>query len=109
MTKKRFKDFGSGKKVYEPLSFKLHGEEFDALPAIQGKTLIEFAEMSTDPAEAAKAIPLFFSKVLTEESYNRFDALLSSEDKIVEMETLGEIVGWLMEEYTNRPEEQLKS
>jgi hypothetical protein len=58
------------------------------------------------PEAAAKVITSFFKQVLQDESYARFDALLSDKDKIVSVETLGEITGWLMEEYTNRPEEQ---
>jgi len=29
--------------------------------------------------------------------------LLHDKDKIVDVETLGEITGWLIEQYTNRP------
>lgn len=105
----RFKDFGSSKNTKrEPITFSLEGQEFEAKPAIQGKVLLDFAKLTDDPTKAAAAIPFFFSKVLTPESYKKFDALLESDDVIVEVETLAEIAGWLMEEYTNRPEEQSK-
>lgn len=105
--KKRFKDFGSGSDTpAPPLSFALFGETFDAVPKVQGKLLIELVKKadSEDAAQSATMILGFFEDVLLEESYTRFDALISSTDKVVEVETLAEIVGWLMEEYTNRPE-----
>ena len=107
----RFKDFGSSaaRIAQTPISFKLEGETFTARAAIQGKALLEFAQLTDDPGKAAGAIPVFFERVLLPESYKRFDALLDSEDKVVEVETLAEIVGWLMEEYTNRPEEPSKA
>lgn len=106
----RFKDFGAGAALQpvESLSFKLHGEEFHCLPRLQGKIFLEFIEKSAseDNAETAKVVSSFFSKVLTDESNVRFDALLLDKDKIVTVETLSEIISWLMEEYSGRPESE---
>lgn len=105
----RFKDFGSGKDIskIEPLSFKLHGEEFLCTPVVQGKFLLELIANSSDseedPGAPARMVNTFFDHVLLEESYERFEKLLSAKDKFVEVETLSEIVAWLMQEYTNRP------
>jgi len=105
----RFKDFGSGKDLsqVEPLSFKLHGQEFLCTPVVQGKFLLEListtANTEDDPTASARMVNDFFSHVLLEESYERFEKLLSAKDKFVEVETLSEIVSWLMQEYTNRP------
>jgi hypothetical protein len=99
----RFKDFGGGTDVQKkPLSFKLHEEEFNC------KLLLDLVVDSSSeaPEAAAKVITSFFKHVLQDESYTRFEALLSHKEKIVSVETLGEITGWLVEEYTNRPEEQ---
>jgi hypothetical protein len=109
---KRFKDFGAGNVVEaDPLSFKLFDEDFYCVPQVPGKLLLEIAAQAGEDGSGSSAsiIPKFFSKVLTDESFVRFDALLDSKDKIVNVETLGEIVGWLMEEYTNRPEAQPES
>jgi len=38
--------------------------------------------------------------------YERFNTLLDDPGKIVSVETLGEIIGWLIEEYSNRPNQQ---
>lgn len=106
----RFKDFGAGtgEQSNTPLSFKLHGEEFHCQPAMQGKMMLDLAKNSgsDDPVRAAQMIDDFFSQVLAEESWTRFDALLKSKDKIVTVETLADITAWLVEEYSGRPTER---
>jgi hypothetical protein len=104
----KYRDFGSGKNAgeKEPVTFKIHGEDFSCREQLQGKTLLDLVSRSggEDPAESAKTINMFFEQVLLPESYTRFSALLKSEDKIVTVETLGEISGWLVEVYAGRPE-----
>jgi hypothetical protein len=107
----KFKDFGTGPtdiENAEPISFKLYEEEFFCLPKIQGKVLLDFIQRanSEDPTENALIIQTLFAKVLKAESFVRFDALLEDQDRIVTIETLSEIVGWLIEGYSARPEEQ---
>ena len=106
----RFKDFGTGTGLNsdEPIIFRLHGEEFKCRPQLQGKAMLNMAvdASSDDPAAAAKLISDFFSNVLVDESFTRFEALTKDPDRIVTVETLGEIVGWLMGEYAGRPEQQ---
>lgn len=107
----RFKDFGAGKEdnaSKDPISFKLHGEDFECLPRLQGKTLLEFVELanSENAGDSAKVTRTFFSKVMNDATYARFDALLDDKEKIVTVETLSEIIGWLIEEYGNRPNQQ---
>jgi hypothetical protein len=106
----KFRDFGSGPDLsnVEPISFALYEETFECVKAVQGKTLLELVSKSKseDPAEAAATIGNFFSQVLTDESYARFDALMSDKDKIVTVDVLGEISGWLVEQFSERPEEQ---
>lgn len=105
----RFKDFGAPDQgvEHEKISFKLYGEEFECIPAIPGKTLLGFAEASAseDGAESAKAINKFFKKVLTVDSYIRFEELAEDPNRLVTVETLAEIVSWIVEAYTNRPTE----
>lgn len=102
----RFKDFGEDSNVNRaPLSFKLYGEEFHCHPAIQGKVLLDTVKNvdSESPSSAAKMIEDFFKKTLFDESYERFQNLLNDPDKIVTVETLSEITGWLVGEYSERP------
>lgn len=106
----RFKDFGKGTDVTatEPISFKLHDEEFWCKPALQGKVLLGLVAgtSSEDPAKAASTITDFFDYVLVEDSHKAFNSLLVDPDRIVSVETLSEIVSWLIEEYTERPNQQ---
>jgi hypothetical protein len=108
----KYRDFGSGKSTgeVEPVTFKIHGEEFSCRPELQGKALLDLVAQSSseDPAQAAKTIGNFFKNVLLDESYSRFNSLLTSPDKIVSVETLAEISGWLVEVYAGRPEEAPK-
>lgn len=108
MTKNRFKDFGKGKDsgTAEAIFFNLHGQEFEAVPQIQGSVMLNLVaeNASEDAGATARVISSFFSKVLTDESYTRFDSLIHSKTEIVSVETLSDIVAWLIEEYTNRPE-----
>lgn len=102
----RFKDFGSNNlEDVEPLSFKLHGEDFHCIKQVQGKVLMEIVSMAqeSDTTVSVELIEKFFGSVLVDESYERFEALLHDKDRIVTVETLGEITGWLIEQYTSRP------
>lgn len=102
----RFKDFGAGGEVFtEPLSFSLHGETFECRPAIQGKTLLTMVAdaESDDTMKVLNVVSEFFEKTLLPESYERFNALINDPDRIVTMETLGEITAWMVEQYTERP------
>ena len=108
----KFRDFGSGKNTgeKEPVTFKIHGEDFSCREELQGKTLLDLVAQSgaEDPAQAAKTIGNFFENVLVAESYERFNKLITSPDKIVTVETLAEISGWVVEVYAGRPEEEPK-
>lgn len=107
----KFKDFGSlstDKEAKPPISFKLYDEEFHCVPEIQGKVLLDLVAdaSSQDPIKNAALIDDFFGHVLTDESLDRFNALLTSKEKIVSVNALGEITAWLVEQYSSRPEEQ---
>jgi hypothetical protein len=43
---------------------------------------------------------------LVDESYKRFSKLIRDKDRIVDASTLGEIVGWVVSQYGDRPESQ---
>lgn len=103
----RFKDFGSGNagEQLESLSFRLHNEEFSCRSEIPGKVVLDLVAKSgaENPSESAKVIEGFFNIVLQPESLERFNALAVDPDRVVSMETLSDIVAWLVEEYTDRP------
>lgn len=106
----KFKDFGAGKSVEdrEPISFKLHEEEFFCVKHIQGKVLLDLIAKSgsDDASVSAEIMSSFFDYVLVDESAKRFDKLIHDKEKIVHVETLSEIVAWLIEQYGDRPNQQ---
>ena len=105
----KFKDFGSPQvEVADPISFKLYDEEFFCAPAVQGRVLLSIVRDtgSEDPAVIAGVTDKFFGYVLTDESLERFNALTTDKNTVVSVDTLGEIVGWLVEQYSDRPNQQ---
>jgi hypothetical protein len=108
----RFKDFGEGTTFNkDPLTFKLYDEDFECYPALQGKVLLDFIAQSgsENGSDMADTIVTFFGKSLKPESYERFMALVEDPDRVVSIETLGEITAWLVGEYSDRPTEQPES
>lgn len=103
----RFKDFGSPVDIssIEPIVFKLYNEDFYCHPVIQGKVVLELATLSESDngSDSATALLKFFSRVLMPESHERFEKLAEDPERIVSINTLSEIVQWLVEEYTGRP------
>lgn len=103
----RHKDFGGGTDItdYEPLTFSVIGEEFSVKPAIQGNVLLNFVAKASgdDGGAAASALDEFFSKVMEDSEFQRFQEHLNNPRVIIDMEKLGEIAGWLVEEYSTRP------
>jgi hypothetical protein len=75
---------------------------------IKPLSLLEFIELanSENAGDSAKVTRTFFERVMLQESYIRFNALLDDAEKIVTVDTLSEIIGWLIEEYSNRPNPQ---
>lgn len=92
------------KEEREPLSFDLYDETFNCRPELQGAVVLEFLSAAdSDGGEAAKQILGFYKHALEPESHERFIALIEDPERIVDLETLTEIVAWLIEEYTSRP------
>jgi hypothetical protein len=107
----RFKDFGAGATngaSAEKIMFKLHNEEFECIPEIPGKTILDLVAKSggEDPSQSAEAVTGFFKTVLTPESNVRFDVLATDPERIVTMDTLSNVIEWLVEQYTDRPTER---
>lgn len=105
----KFKDFGSSNvEELDEVKFKLYNEEFHCRRAIQGKVLLEVAGSfdGDNVTNANDVIEQFFEAVLEPESRKKFYALLHDPDKIVTVEELGEITGWLVEQYSGRPTQE---
>ena len=107
----RSKNFDEGednKVVKDPITFTLKGEEFTAIPEIQGTVLMDLVKrsQSEDPAESFDMMIELFENALEDESLERFNALITDKHRIVTIEKLTEVISFLIEEYANRPEEQ---
>lgn len=112
MTTRR-KTFRGGKKIeeFEPIEFELNEQTFRCKPALQGAVLLEFVSRadSNDGAAAAGALYSFFEDVMETDEYARFREYLRNPDVIIEMDTIGDIAAWLIEEYTARPTQPSES
>lgn len=101
---KRFKDFGRPVKQdeLEPLSFSLYGQTFECYKQIHGVTLLRFVKEanSDDGSRATDAMLEIFKRVMPSEEYGRFEELCNDPDTVVPVDTLGEIIGFLIEAYS---------
>jgi hypothetical protein len=109
--KKRHKSFEvKNIEDSEPLTFDLGGEEFACHPEVQGKMILDIIKAAADEDDPdqrgmmmAVGVLDFFKKVMDAAEYERFSALMEDPKRIVSMDTLSEIMSWLIEEYTDRP------
>ena len=102
----RHKSFAGGTKIseFEPLNFSLNSEEFSCHPAIPGAVLLEFVrDADSGTGDSAKALYNFLASAMPEDEYARLQKTLRNPEVIIEIETIGEIVSWLVEEYASRP------
>jgi hypothetical protein len=93
----------------EPLDFDLGGENFVCYPEVQGKTILDIMRAAAEGDEDTRGVMMavsvldFFEKVMPPEEHERFSKLMEDPKRIVPMDTLSEIMSWLIEEYTDRP------
>lgn len=103
----RFKKFAGGTKIsdFEPLEFELNGEHFSCKPAVQGSVLLEFVRDAAgeDGADSARALYNFLESSMETAEYERLSTLLHDPEVIIDIALIGEIVSWLVEEYSERP------
>lgn len=105
MTQGRHKDFSVSTKDRSPLSFTLEGEDFACRPAVPGALLLEFVGSvdSDSPTEAGDALIDFFMLALLPEEVDRFLETIRDPDLAIPIDTLAQIVEFLIEAYTSNP------
>lgn len=110
MATRKVKSFGAPKEgenieAAEPIVFKLLDEEFEAYGEVPGAVMLDFiADYGNDnSAYTAKALIQYLKNSMDAENYKRFDAMIRDPKKLIKIETLSEIVGYLMEERSSRP------
>jgi hypothetical protein len=93
---------GSGARAPKPITFTRCGEHFDCLARPPAAALADIAVSSGTPGpESVAAAMQFLDLVLTDESAERFAAMMRSKDPeyLIELEEVFEILGWLLEQY----------
>lgn len=106
----RFKKFSGGTSIeeFEPLGFELNNEQFECYAAVQGAVLLDFIRDADGDSggDAAKALYNFFGNVMDSANYERFMSVLNDKNTIIDLEFIGEIASWLVEQYSSRPTKQ---
>ena len=99
----------STKKVegLEPIVVEIDDKEFHAHPRLPGAVLLEFMQASTeDGASIAAGMFDFLKNAFPEDEYTKLNETLHDADNVVDEEMIGDIVAYLIEEYTaSRPTE----
>jgi len=93
--------------VVAPLGFDIAGESFEVLPEAPGIILLEFIEATTSDNKGATAAALtkFLKSVMSAEEWARLDVVLHDAKNMIDIKTISEIVGFVIESYTSRPTE----
>ncbi len=108
-TTSRFRDFGSSQILdtseFEPVTFRLDGENFTCYSVIPGASLLDFvaAADSGDGGRASDSIMRFFAAAMPKDEYARFSEFTGRTDRVTTLETLAEVAAWLVEVYSERP------
>lgn len=108
MSPRKTKSFTSSKKKdVEPITFELEGETFEAYGQVPGAVLLDFISASSDESVgSAGAILGYLKSSMDVKNFKRFDKLTRDPEVLVELSTLADIVGYLIEERAaDRPTE----
>lgn len=107
MSVRKIKSFSPKKKAValEPIVFEIGEEKFEAYPKISGITLLEFIGSGDGESgsSTAKGILDYLKASMKKPEYARFHAYVSDPENEIEIETLSEIVSFLIEEQSSRP------
>jgi len=107
LTKRQHRQFGTRKAKKQEESevgFTLGETDYTCKPEIQGAVILNFISAAdSGTAGAAGQIMPFFEECLPAGELEKFRTQIKSEDEIIELETLSDIVAYLIEEYTTRP------
>jgi hypothetical protein len=86
------------------LTFDLGDETFNCVPELPGAVVLDFVAAADEGGgKSAGRILTFFDHAIVKDDQERFHTLIVDPERVVEMETLTDILAWLIEEYTARP------
>lgn len=91
----------------EPIVFQFteDGEEFEAYAEVSGAVTLELVASagSDDPSETAAGILAYLKGSMDASTYRRFNKFVKDPANNIKIETLSEVVAYLVEERTSRP------
>jgi hypothetical protein len=98
---------GTPETEVAPLGFDIAGESFEVLAEAPGIILLEFIEATTSDEKGASAAALtrFLRSVMADGEWVRLSAVLHDPKNRIDIKTISEIVGYIIEEYSSRPSE----
>lgn len=103
---KRNRDFGRPvvQEELEPVTFSLYDDTFNCYKQISGVVLLRFVREANaeDGARATQALLDVFKSIMPKGEYERFMLLCESPDTVVPVETLSNIIAFLVEVYTDQ-------
>ena len=96
-------------KREEPISFEIFEQEFVVKDNIPTGFYLDLMAAITETQETGsngallRQVKPFFHQVLVPESERRFSKILDSDEYVIDMATLFEIFGFIIEETSDRP------
>ncbi|UDL16776.1 tail assembly chaperone [Arthrobacter phage Atuin] len=89
----------------EPIVFELAGTEIEAYGEVSGAVLLDFIANSNgdNSGDTAKAILAYLKDSMDAENFTKFDSIIRDPKTLIKIETLSEIVAYLVEERASRP------
>jgi hypothetical protein len=106
------KDFTARHRA-EEITFSFEGEKFRCVETLDVDVVLSFARAHFEGNNSAATVQVlpFFNSCLREDdgteeepsSFERFQKVLKRKTNRMDLETLGEIMQWLMEQYSERP------
>ena len=109
MASRKIKSFAapsaSEEVLPDPIPFELAGVELEAYGEVSGAVLLDFIANSggDSSADTAKAILSYLKDSMDEENSTKFNDIIRDPKKRIKIETLSEIVAYLVEERASRP------
>lgn len=98
------RDFTITPTQQDPPTFSVAGREFKCLPEPPAGVLTDLiASAEGSPVAQTIALVGFISGCMSDADAEAFQLLIHDKDTIVPLETLGHIVEWLTEQYSDRP------
>lgn len=100
---RRSRSFAPKAKNETPLFIELLDKEYEAHSDIPGATILEFAAAS-ESGSSAGVLMEFLEKAIKPKDFAELKKVLNDPEVSIPVETIGEIVSYLIEQYTgDRP------